>query len=202
MLRGTHRRSAGRWLWPLPFGLVTLAAILTLALASAAATISEDAKLVASDAGGNDTFGYAVDIDGDLAVIGAQGTDDQGSSSGSAYVFQRTNGVWSEVDELLAGDGAMFDNFGQAVAISGQTIIVGSPQDGDNGAVSGSAYIFTETNGTWTQQAKLLASDGGGNDTFGYAVDIDGDLAVIGAQGTDDQGSSSGSAYVFQRTNG
>ncbi|MCH8165013.1 MAG: FG-GAP repeat protein, partial [Planctomycetes bacterium] len=93
-------------------------------------------------------------------------------------------------------DGAADDFFGFSVAISGATAIVGAFQDDDNGAAnSGSAYLFDTTTGR--QIAKLLADDGAAQDLFGYSVAISGETAIVGAYFDDDNGSNSGSAYLF-----
>ena len=73
-----------------------------------------------------DVFGYSVSIDGDTAVIGAYGDDDNGSYSGSAYVYVRSNGVWSEQAKLTASDGAASDRFGYSVSIDGDTAVIGA----------------------------------------------------------------------------
>ena len=161
-------------------------------------------KLTAGDGAGNDYFGYSVSIDGDTAVIGAYGDDDDGSTSGSAYVFTRTNGIWTQVAKLTAGDAAGADFFGHSVSIDGDTMVIGAYRDDDDGSDSGSAYVFTRdtvgdlTSG-WTQVAKLTAGDAAGGDLFGWSVSIDGDTIVIGAYQEDDRGTNSGSAYVFTR---
>ncbi|MDB4453702.1 thrombospondin type 3 repeat-containing protein [Pseudomonadales bacterium] len=160
---------------------------------------SEQQKLTASDGAADDHFGISVSIDGDTAVIGAYGDDDNGTNSGSAYVYVRSNGVWSEQQKLTASDGAEIDLFGGSVSIDGDTAVIGARLDDDNGNDSGSAYVYVRSNGVWSEQQKITASDGSENDRFGYSVSIDGDTAVIGAQG---DGSYSGSAYVYVRSNG
>lgn len=107
--------------------------------------------------------------------------------------------VTSITRKLLADDGAGYDFFGTGLDISGDTAIIGASCDDDNGNDSGSAYIFIRSGSTWTQQAKLLASDGAEGDKFGKRVAIDGDTAIIGAPGSDG-GTSPGSAYIFIRT--
>ena len=109
-----------------------------------------------------------------------------------------TNG-WYEQDKITASDGANADLFGSAVSIDGEYAIVGAQEDDDSGSESGSAYIYIRSGNTWTQQAKLLASDGTINDLFGSAVSLDGEYAIIGAYGNDDSGVESGSAYIFKR---
>ncbi|MCK9517380.1 MAG: FG-GAP repeat protein, partial [Ottowia sp.] len=169
-------------------------------------TWSQQAKLLASDGAGGDQFGISVTIsgDGNTAVVGSRYDDDKGAQSGSAYIFTRSGSTWTEQAKLLANDGAASDNFGVSVAISGDgnTATVGAYLDDDKGYNSGSAYVFTRSGSTWTQQAKLIASDGVDSDYFGYSVAIsgDGNTAVIGAYQDDDKGSNSGSAYVFTRS--
>ncbi len=155
-------------------------------------------KLIASDGAGGDLFGYSVDMSGNRCIVGAYGDDDNGSSSGSAYIFEWNGSNWTEKAKLTASDGVDSDYFGYSVSISGDRCIIGAYGDDDNGSSSGSAYIF-EWNGTgWTETAKLTASDGYSSDYFGISVDISGDRCIVGAYGDDDNGSSSGSAYIFE----
>ena len=167
------------------------------------AQFANEVKLLASDGAADDWFGYSVSISGDTAIVGAFGDDDNGILTGAAYVSVRdpATGVWIDQQELLASDGALGDNFGWSVSISGDTAIVGATGDDDNGGESGSAYVFVRdpATGIWTEQPKLLASDGALGDNFGYSVSIDGDTAIVGAYGDDDNGNASGSAYIFVR---
>ncbi len=163
---------------------------------------TEQQKLTASDAAARDDFGISVDVDGDTAVIGAYQNDDDGSSSGSAYVFIRSAGVWSQRQKLLASDGAAFDFFGHSVAVDGATVLIGAHGNDDNGNSSGLVYVFTRNAGVWSEQQKLTASDAEASDWFGWSVDVDADTAVVGARSDDDDGIASGSAYVFTRNAG
>jgi hypothetical protein len=164
-------------------------------------TWTEQTKLVAVDGAAGDQFGYSIRLSGDTAIIGANCDDDKGFDSGSAYVFIRTGDTWSQQAKLVAPDGASLDSFGGEVSVSGDTALIGSCFDDDKGFDSGSAYVFIRTGITWTEQAKLLASDGATEDFFSaYAVSISNDTALIGAAGDDDNGDGSGSAYVFTRT--
>ena len=135
-------------------------------------------------------------------MIGARQDDDNGSQSGSAYVFTKVSGVWSQKAKLIASDGAADDQFGISVAVNGDTVVVGARQDDDNGNQSGSAYVFTKPSSGWSnsnETAKLTASDGAANDEFGISVAVEGDTAVIGARQDD---TSNGSAYVFTTVSG
>ena len=161
---------------------------------------SQQAKLIAGDGAFLDFFGWSVSISGDTVAVGANWDDDKGANSGSAYVFQRTGTTWGQQAKLIASDGAAADLFGNSVSISGDTVVVGAHQDDDNGADSGSAYVFERTGTTWSTPAKLKASDGAAADYFGISVSISGDTAVVGSYRDDDKASSTGSAYVFERT--
>jgi hypothetical protein len=157
----------------------------------------QEAKLLASDGAIQDCFGYSVDVEGNTAVIGAYGDDDKGSWSGSAYIFRFNGSTWIQEAKLLASDGAADDRFGFSVAIDDNIALIGAYRDDDKGSSSGSAYVFYFNGSTWTQQAKLLASDGAYEDYFGICVAVDSNTAIIGADG-DDNGSASGSAYIFR----
>ena len=163
---------------------------------------TQQQKLTASDGAVNDYFGFNVSIDGDTAIISSYADDDNATGSGSAYIFTRSNGVWTQQQKLTASDGAENDYFGVGLSLDGDTAIISSYLDDDNGADSGSAYIFTRSNGVWAQQQKLTASDGAENDYFGYSVSMDGDTAIISSYLDDDNGADSGSAYIFTRSNG
>lgn len=151
---------------------------------------SQQAKLVASDGAATDQFGHSVALDGDTAVMGARQDD---TNTGSAYIFIRSGVSWSQQAKLVAGDGVVGDLFGYSVAVDVDTAVIGAL--GDDSA-TGSAYVFVRSGVSWSQQAKLMASDGVINDSFGGSVSVDGDNAVIGAVGDD---TLTGSAYVFVR---
>lgn len=153
------------------------------------------ARLTTSDEGAYDTFGNAVAVYGDTAIVGADGDLDY---SGSAYLFDVTTG--DQIAKLTASDGAMNDRFGHSVAISGNTAIVGAYADDDDGRTSGSAYLFDVTTGD--QIAKLTASDAAAGEFFGYSVAISGNTAIVGAFGDDQNGGTSGAAYLFDVTTG
>ncbi|HUT91939.1 MAG TPA: FG-GAP repeat protein [Thermoguttaceae bacterium] len=158
---------------------------------------SQVAKLLAEDGSAYDNFGYSVAISGDYVVVGAPY-----DGPGSAYVFERQpNATWPQVQKLTASDAQAGDEFGRSVAISADVIVVGAWCDDDLGWASGSAYVFERaTEGTWSEAAKLLPSDGHFLMDFGYSVAVSPDLTLIGALGADGQVQSSGAAYVFERT--
>jgi hypothetical protein len=163
---------------------------------------TQQAQLNASGGGADDRFGYSVALSGDTVVVGAY-LDDVGANTdqGSAYVFTRTGTTWTQQAQLTATGGAAVDWFGYSVALSGETVIVGAYND-DVGANTdqGSAYVFTRSGTTWTQQAQLNDTAGAALDNFGTSVAISGDTAIVGAN-VDDVGANSnqGSAWVFSR---
>lgn len=129
-------------------------------------------KLIAVDGAPNDTFGSAVSINGEYAIVGAP-FHSQGETNkfyGGAYVFKLTGSEWQQVAKLSAPDKAVSDYFGASVSINGDYAIVGVPMDDDSGSDSGSAHIFARTVTGWTHMAKLVASDGAAGDHFGQAV--------------------------------
>ena len=159
---------------------------------------SEQAKLTGADGAEGDWFGFSVAVGGDTLVVGAHNDDDKGSESGSAYVFVRSGTTWSQQQKLTAGDGAADDGFGYSVAISGDSILVGAYlHNTDRGAAAGSAYVFQRSGGAWAQQQKLTAGDGAAGDRLGTSVAVSGGVVVAGAYNDDDNGTNSGSAYVF-----
>ena len=154
-----------------------------------------ETKLTASDAAQFDQFGYSVAISGTTAIVGAFSDSDAGSASGSAYLFNFLDPNNIIETKLTASDAASFDQFGNAVAISGSTAIVGAFRNDDAGNASGSAYLFDTTTGV--QFAKLTASNAAPDDQFGSSVAISSTTAIVGAPLDDDAGNASGSAYIF-----
>jgi len=157
------------------------------------------AKLTADDAAAGDLFGHSVAIHGNTAVAGAINDDQGGTDSGSVYVFTRTGTTWAQQAKLTADDAAAGDFFGFSVAIQNDTVVVGARGDDSAGADSGSAYVFTRTDTTWSQQSKLIGNDAASGDGAGRFVAISGDTAIIGADMDDNTGIDSGSASVFVR---
>ena len=162
-------------------------------------TWSQTTKLTADDGASDDRFGWSVALDGGVAVIGAYYDDDNGTISGSAYVFeQQGDGTWSQTTKLTANDGASSDWFGWSVALDADVVVIGASLDDDNGSESGSAYVFEQqADGTWLQTVKLTADDGVDNGRFGHSVALDAGVAMVGAYRNDNNGSNSGSVYVY-----
>ncbi len=170
------------------------------------------AELVDNNPGANDTFGgwsTSTNESGSILVVGAPGKNiGTNASQGAAYVFAQVNGVWVQQAELLASNGAANDNFGFRVAMNsvGNTVII-SAYNKTIGANSGqgAAYIFTETNGVWTQQAELTAADGAAGDNFSFYVAIDSlgiTTAISALTKTINGNGGQGAVYVFTLSNG
>ncbi len=197
---------------------------------------AQEAYLKASNAALNDRFGEALALDGDTLVAGAPGesssatgvggnqANDDATSSGAAYVFVRNEGIWSQQAYLKASNAGAGDLFGSTVSISGDTLVVGAPNESSNAigvngdssnnaaSVAGAAYVFVRGGGVWTQQSYLKASNTAVGDLFGTSVAVSGDTIVVGATGEDSAYSGvntvqnnedqpqSGAAYVFTRS--
>ncbi|MFM1991021.1 MAG: hypothetical protein RJA99_3978 [Pseudomonadota bacterium] len=207
-------------------------------------TWTQQAYLKASNTGAGDAFGESVTLsaDGNTLAVGAvyedsaetgtagTGADNSAPDSGAVYVFTRSNGTWTQQAYLKASNTGSGDSFGRSAALSpdGNTLAVGAPDEdsagtgtagtgADNSATtSGAVYVFTRSNGTWTQQAYLKASNTGAGDAFGASVTLsaDGNTLAVGAvyedsaetgtasTGADNSAPDSGAVYVFTRSNG
>ena len=172
----------------------------------------QQAELTASDGAAGDQFGFSIALsgDGNTAVVGAFGHTVNGNVyPGAAYVFTNSGGNWSQQAELSASDGAAGDWFGDSVALSGDgnTAVLGASGHAVNGnQIQGAAYVFTNSAGSWSQQAELTASDGVYDDEFGISVALssDGNTALVGALFHTVNGNTNyqGAAYVFANSAG
>lgn len=182
---------SGRWLGDITFGLMLAAAV-----ALAPGVRAQEQTLTLSEGAAGDFFGMRIAISGDTLVAGVTGDDVTSANQRSVRVFVRQGGAWREQQTLTAGDAGERDGFGEAVAISGDAIVVGaSGHDGSRGA----AYVFVARDGVWTQEQKLIASDRAANGLFGTSVALSGATLVVGAMGDD---GNRGAVYVFSRANG
>jgi hypothetical protein len=164
---------------------------------------TQQAKLTASDGTANVYFGASVAISGTSVIVGAISANGGSTNgSGAAYIFIRSGTNWTQQAKLSASDGATGDGFGGSVGISGANAIVGASFDtvGAN-SQQGSAYIFVRGGTIWTEEQRLIASDGAANDRFGGSVAVSGTTAIVGV-GSDTVGSNTyqGSVYVFLRS--
>lgn len=149
-------------------------------------------KLEAFDGSNSDYFGGDVAAYGERIVVGADGDDDNGTNTGSAYIFT-SNGIL--VEKIKAPDGSSFDNFGYSVDVSENIVAIGArSNDNENGSNAGAVYLFT-TEGAFIE--KVVAPDGQAGDKFGQDVSVAGNNLLVGAYFDDDNGSASGSAYLY-----
>ncbi len=166
---------------------VSSCCLVSVSAAMGESTWWQQNKLVNSPGQASERLGRSVAISSDYAVVGTGGPD----ANAPVLIFKRNARMWTEDAVLTGSDNEYQEYFGAAVSISGDYAIVGAPYDDSNGAV----YVFICNDANWTEQAKLVASDGTYSDTFGCAVSIDGDYAIIGAH----YDSNDGSAYIFKR---
>lgn len=172
-------------------------------------------KFVASDGGFAESFGGAVAINADTAMIGASSAFQYGHYGvGAVYVYKKqcfTNGcnpAWLEKQKLIGSPTSTGMEFGGSIAFDGTHLLVGSEWalTGDPNLPlqlsAGAVYAFTQTNGEWVQQQQLLASDSYRNWRFGSSVTLSGTTAVVGATGVGWPNTITGAAYVFEMNNG
>ena len=157
----------------------------------------EQQKLTASDGAHYDMFGYRVSISGNYAIVGAYMDDDNGNSSGSAYIYHFDGTSWVEQQKLTASDGNVGDYFGKSVAISGLYAIVGADYGVNNESRSGTAYIYFFDGTNWIEQQRLSPSNSSSGCVYGRHVAIDSNIAAVGAMHDDEEGSHSGSVYFY-----
>lgn len=155
---------------------------------------AQQQKLTATGGSVSDQFGMSVGIDADTVAVGSAG--DQ-SSRGAAYIFTRSGVTWTQQQKLTASDAAADDDLGWSIGVSGDSVAIGAPGDD---ASRGSAYVFVRNGSSWSQQAKLVASDGAASSRFGFSISVDSDNTLVGAPQTLDGGKLSGAAYVFSRS--
>ncbi|MBL8217152.1 MAG: hypothetical protein JNK87_40905 [Bryobacterales bacterium] len=189
---------------------------------------AQQVYLKASNSQAYDYFGFSVAISGDTVVVGAPYEDssttgvnttpnNDGTNSGAAYVFVRSNSEWTQQAYLKASNTGASDYFGHSVAIDGNTIVVGAygeasnatsssgDQTNDSANAAGAAYVFVRSAGSWSQQAYLKASNSASNDRFAAHLAISGETIVVGAEGNDASVAGppltdNGAAYVFTRS--
>ena len=161
----------------------------------------QDAVLHASDPNDNDYFGYSVALDGSSAIIGAYECDINGVSEvGASYVFDKTDTGWIQRQKIFNTiNPHTNDDFGKSVAIEGNTVLVGCPNYYFDDKPAGAVFEFVRSGDSWIQQNLLTADDANAGDEFGISVAMSGRRLIAGAPYSDDNGLSSGSAYIFEQ---
>ncbi|MDY7107671.1 MAG: FG-GAP repeat protein [Planctomycetota bacterium] len=159
----------------------------------------DDGVLTPWEGAGDGCFGYqGLDINGDVIIVGDWNQTDAWAR-GRAYIFRHDGAAWQEEAVLTASDAEYNDRFGIDVSVAGDMVVVGAYFEDEAGDNCGAAYLFEFDGGEWQELAKLLPSDGATWDWFGSSVAINDEIALIGSWWDDDLGTSSGSAYVYQR---
>lgn len=165
-------------------------------------TWTEVGKFSASDAHAIDTFGSTFASEGNTVVIGAPYSHQPAYGTGAVYVFQRNGTTFTEQAKITLTNPGYFANFGSSIDLDGNTILVGAKQED---GLRGSAYVYTGSGSTWTQQAKLVPADivnPPGSVNFGTSVSLEGDTAVVGATRNPTESRDRGGVYVFTRNAG
>lgn len=175
-----------------------LAPLALLALVSPALGGDETFKLLPSDGATEGSFGRSVAVSGTKVLVGSYWDDDNGTRSGSAYLFDTTTG--QQLVKFSSIDGSAGDEFGISVALDGTMALVGARFDDDSGFASGSAYLFDTATGQ--QLVKLVSEDGESGDQLGASVALGGSLALVGAPEENGSGLRSGAAYLFDAAAG
>ena len=201
-----HRR-VSRALCVMALGLLSAVQAAKTAPFQCPTRLDAETRLAPADGNIGALFGEWLDIDGDYAVIAAPGDDDNAvPNSGAVYVYQRSGKSWSQDAKIVLDPAELGDFFGDAVAISGDTLVIGAPYaDGAVLQAEGAVRVYRRSAGQWDLEAELSRIDpgpviGAFGDRFGHAVDIHQDRIIVGSIEDDDLGRNSGAAYIFERS--
>jgi LPXTG-site transpeptidase (sortase) family protein len=192
-----------------PAGPLPAAGAVYVFIRSGGRSWNQQAKLASGSPEIGDLFGTSMALDGKTLLVGAPETNPFGPTRpGEVYLFQRIGSKWNQVDRFRAKLARSGDGFGKAVALDGETIVVGADRHdpaGESGRIrnAGAAFVFTQSSGGWAEQAVLLAADAALFDNFGSSVDIYQNTIVVGAPGKYQAGQFRvGAAYLFTRSRG
>jgi len=158
-------------------------------------------ELTASDGASFARFGLSVAMNDDTIIVGADGDAELGFSSGAVYVFTFDGSNWIQQQKLHAQDARPSASFGYHLAMDGDTIVIGAPQDQVGTHTLGAAYVFTRRSQGWLQDRKLVAKDSDAFDGFGLRVAVSEDTIVVGSVNDSEVAFAAGAAYVY-RLNG
>ena len=170
----------------------------TPVISGSAAEWEEVTSLLASDGHADQQFGYSVDISNQWAIVGARNDNELGPTAGAAYLLWNNGTTWVEHSKIVASNGLKEDQFGYAVSISGDKVLVGALGANLDGIDKGAAYVFEYDGNNWLETAILTASNGSNDDFFGTSVSISNNFLVIGSTGEDSGTNNSGAAYIFE----
>jgi hypothetical protein len=159
-------------------------------------------KVGAPDTIAGDRFGSAIALDNGWLAVGVPLHRFVGSASGAVYLFEFNGTAWVQRQKFVASDTVGGDQFGSALALENQRLVVGAPLHNSNGPASGAVYIFERATTTWIERAKLIGSDTNAGDRLGGSISIDGNTILVGAYGDTAAGPATGAAYVFVEVTG
>jgi len=176
-------------------GVTRLLLPLTLTLTP---TISAQCLLPAIEPAAGANYGSSIAVDGDWMLIGDEADSTFLSLSGSVHVHQRVAGLWQYVETLYPDTPRLDARFGFSVALRGDVALIGAQKDSTVALDAGAVYVFRRLPTGWVQEQQILASNADFGDKFGYSLDIEGTLAVVGAYSALDDGA----LYVFEEIGG
>ena len=159
----------------------------------------QEQELTASDGASLARFGLSVTMNDDTIVVGADGDAELGFYSGAVYVFTFDGSSWIQQQKLHAQDAQESASFGYHVAMDGDTLVIGAPQNAVGNHTLGAAYVFTRRSQGWLQDRKLVAKDSDAFDGFGLRVAINNDTIAVGSTRDSDAVIDAGAAYVYKR---
>ena len=159
----------------------------------------QEQELTASDGASLARFGLSVTMNDDTIVVGADGDAELGFFSGAVYVFTFDGSSWIQQQKLHAQDARESASFGYHVAMDGDTLVIGAPQNAVGTHTLGAAYVFTRRSQGWLQDRKLVAKDSDAFDGFGLRVAINNDTIAVGSGRDSDAVIDAGAAYVYKR---
>ncbi|MEE8141994.1 MAG: FG-GAP repeat protein, partial [Planctomycetota bacterium] len=157
-------------------------------------------KLTSSDGMEHDYFGATLTAHHGVAFLAAWFADGAESGAGAVYLYRSLGSEWIEEQVISASDGKAGDYFGVSVAADSERVMVGAYLASGVFCHSGAAYLYRHDGNQWTEEHKLTAPDAASGDIFGLAVSVDGDVALVGAPGSDAGGDNRGCAYLFRHT--
>jgi hypothetical protein len=207
-------------------------------------TWTQEAYLKPSNMGSGDMFGCAVAISNGVVAIAARteqsnqttishantaSADNSLTHAGAVYIFEKTGSNWEQTAYIKASNADNYHQFGYAIALSGDTLVVGAHTESSNQTTitngqtsssddsktsSGAVYVYRRASNIWSQEAYIKSANADEQDVFGYTVAISGDTIVVGAYGEDSNQntithgttasadnslSNSGAVYVYRR---
>ncbi len=181
-------------LWRLLIALISTLALAPAALPEALAATPQHIRLLPDEqAAGNGEFGSAIALSADTLVVGEPASDYSVLLGGAAEVYVREATGWRREAVLTAPDGHYSAKFGAAVAISGDTLAVGAPQQNAGASYAGQVYIYTRSGGVWSLQRILSEGQANYHSFFGRSLAMEGSRIAVGA---DEIGS--GKIYIYQ----